>query len=192
MEYFKEAVEHATERLRVNISDETEFYVVDLLFRYADAKALASGHLHTETGTFAELFLRSQEQTGDRRALTLKYIGDTTLFLTGFFSDSFQRSLVDIDYYASLGKASYQNLLDLLSARVIQWRLEDVFDELSEKYVELMDVLAEVASCDGLQHAAGLLRLYERWVRTRSRRDEALLRKKGIIALNTSSPHVLH
>ena len=75
---------------------------------------------------------------------------------------------------------------------LVELRLEDVFDELSEKYVELMDVLAQVASCDGLQHASGLLRLYERWVRTQSRRDEALLREKGIIPSKTSAPHVLH
>jgi len=192
MEYFKEAVGNATARLRIDISDETEFYVVDLLFRYADAEALVSRHLNTETGTFAELFLKSREQSGDRRAITLKYIGDTTLFLTGFFSDSFQRSLVDIDYYASLGRASYQNLLDLLTARVIQWRLEEVFDELSEKFVQVMDILGEVAVSDGPQQAVDLLRIYERWVRTRSRRDEGLLRQKGIIPLKTTSPNILH
>lgn len=192
MEYFKQAVEDAKERLRVKISDETEFYVVDLLFRYTDVKTLATRHLDTETGTFTELFSKSQEESSDRRALILKYIGDTTLFLTGYFPDSFQRSLVDIAYYASLGQASYQNLLDLLSARVIRWRLEEVFDELSEKFVQVMDILAEVAASDGPQQVMDLLRIYERWVRTRSRRDETLLRQKGIIPLEASSPNVLH
>lgn len=192
MEYFKNAVEDAKERLRVKISDETEFYVVDLLFRYTDVKTLSTTHVETDTGTFTELFLKSQEESSDRRALILKYIGDTTLFLTGYFSDSFQRSLVDISYYASLGQASYQNLLDLLSARVIRWRLEEVFDELSEKFVQVMDILAEVAASDGPQQAMDLLRIYERWVRTRSRRDEALLRQKGIIPLEASPPNVLH
>lgn len=192
VEYFKEAVENATQRLHLNISDETEFYVVDLLFRYTDVKALAMRRFETETGAFAELFLKSQEEPSDRRARILKYIGDTTLFLTGYFPDSFQRSLVDIDYYAGLGQTSYQNLLDLLSARVVQWRLHEVFDELSEKFVQLMDVLAEVAASDGPQHEVDLLRLYERWIRTRSRRDEALLRQNGIIPLETSAPNVFH
>jgi hypothetical protein len=192
MEYFKKTVENAKERLQVKISDETEFYVVDLLFRYTDVKTLATRHLDTETGTFTELFSKSQEESSERRALILKYIGDTTLFLTGYFPDSFQRSLVDIAYYASLGQASYQNLLDLLSARVIRWRLEEVFDELSEKFVQVMDIVAEVAASDGPQQVMDLLRIYERWVRTRSRRDEALLRQKGIIPLKASSPNVLH
>lgn len=192
IEHFKKAVENATQRLHVNISDETEFYVVDLLFRYTDVKALATSGLALETGTFAELFLKSQEERGDKRAFILKYIGDTTLFLTGYFPDGFQRSLVDIDYYAGLGQTSYQNLLDLLAARVVQWRLEEVFDELSGKFLQLMDVLAEVAAADGPRHAIDLLRIYERWTRTRSRRDEVLLRQNGIIPLEASRPNVFH
>ena len=192
MEYFKEAVEDATERLNVEISDHTEFYVVDLLSRYANIKALTSTELVSEEKTFAELFMESCELKTEGRARILKYIGDTTLFLTGFFSDSFQRSIVDVDYYASMGQASYRNLLDLLAARVVRWGQEEVFDELSGKFFQLMDVLAEVSESSEPQHAADLLRIYERWLRTRSQRDEKLLRKMGIFPTETSSPNILH
>jgi len=192
IEYFKEAVEHATQRLDVEISSNTEFYLVDLLLRYSDVQALSNKNLAAEAETFAELYLKSRGETCGRRALILKYIGDTTLFLTGCFSDSFQRSLVDIDYYANLGRTSYRELLDLAAARMVQWKLEDVFDELSGKFLRLMDVLAEVAASDGPQRASDLLRVYERWLRTRSRRDETLLRQMGIIPLDISSPTVLH
>ena len=192
MEYFKEAVEDATDRLNVDISDHTEFYVVDLLSRYSSIKTLTSSELVSGEKTFAELFLESYELKTEGRARVLKYIGDTTLFLTGFFSDSFQRSIVDVDYYASLGQTSYRNLLDLLAARVVQWGLEEVFDELSGKFFQVMDVLAEISESSGPQHAADLLRIYERWLRTRSIRDEKLLRKMGIIPTETSPPNIIH
>jgi hypothetical protein len=192
MEYFKEAVEDATERLKVEISDNTEFYVVDLLSRYTNINTLTSTKLVSEEKTFAELFMESYELKTEGRARILKYIGDTTLFLTGFFSDSFQRCLVDVDYYASLGQTSYRNLLDLVAVRVVRWGLEEVFDELSGKFFQLMDVLAEVSEASGPRHAADLLRIYERWLRTRSKRDEKLLRKTGIIPTETSPPSILH
>ena len=192
MEYFKEAVEDATERLEVEISEHTEFYVVDLLSRYSNIEALTSAELVPQEKSFAELFMESYELKTEGRARILKYIGDTTLFLTGFFSDSFQRCLVDVDYYASLGQTSYRNLLDLLAARVVRWGLEEVFDELSGKFFQLMDVLAEVSESSGPQHAADLLRIYERWLRTGSPRDERLLRKMGIIPTETSPPNILH
>jgi hypothetical protein len=191
MEYFKRAVEDARKRLGVDISDDTEFYIVNLLSRYADVNALANETMATGTGTFAELYMKSREEGFGKRAVILKYIGDTTLFLTGCFSDCFKRSLVDIDYYACLGRMSYRDLLDLVSLRSVGWKLEDVFDELSEKYIELMDVLAEVVVSDGPQQGADLLRIYERWVRTRSHRDEALLRHRGIIPLGVSTPDTL-
>ena len=192
MEYFKEAVEDATERLKVEISDNTEFYVVDLLSRYTNINTLTSTELVSEEKTFAQLFMESYELKTEGRARILKYIGDTTLFLTGFFSDSFQRCLVDVDYYASLGQISYRNLLDLVAVRVVRWGLEEVFDELSGKFFQLMDVLAEVSEASGPRHAADLLRIYERWLRTRSQRDEKLLRKMGIIPTETSPPSILH
>lgn len=192
MEYFKEAVEDATERLKVEISDNTEFYVVDLLSRYTNINTLTSTQLVSEEKTFAELFMESYELKTEGRARILKYIGDTTLFLTGFFSDSFQRCVVDVDYYASLGQISYRNLLDLMAVRVVRWGLEEVFDELSGKFFQLMDVLAEVSESSGPRHAADLLRIYERWLRTRSQRDEKLLRKMGIIPTETSPPSILH
>lgn len=192
MEYFREAVEDAAEKLKVEISDLTEFYVVDLLSRYANIKALTSTELVSEEKTFGELFWESYELNTEGRARILKYIGDTTLFLTGFFSDSFQRCLVDVDYYASLGQTSYRNLLDLLAARVVRWGLEEVFDELSGKFFQLMDVIAEVSESTGPQHAADLLRIYERWLRTRSKRDEKILRKMGIVPTETSPPSIIH
>ena len=192
MEYFKEAVEDATERLKVEISDNTEFYVVDLLSRYTNINTLTSTQLVSEEKTFAELFMESYELKTEGRPHILKYIGDTTLFLTGFFSDSFQRCVVDVDYYASLGQTSYRNLLDLVAVRVVRWGLEEVFDELSGKFFQLMDVLAEVSESSGPRHAADLLRIYERWLRTRSQRDEKLLRKMGIIPTETSPPSILH
>lgn len=192
MEYFKGAVEDATERLKVEISDYTEFYVVDLLSRYTNIKALTSTELVSAKKTFTELFMESYELNTEGRARILKYIGDTTLFLTGFFSDSFQRSLVDVDYYASLGRTSYRNLLDLLAAQVVRGGLEEVFDELGAKFFQLMDVLAEISESSRSQHAVDLLRIYERWLRTRSRRDEKLLRKLGIIPTDASSITILH
>ena len=191
MEYFKDSVEEATHRLGIDISHETEFYIVNLLFRYADAKALDKKSIATSTGTFAELYLRSQEEGFGRRAIILKYIGDTTLFLTGCFSDSFKRSLVDIDYYANIGRMSYRDLLDLVTTRTVQQFHEDVFGELSDKFIQLMDVLAEVAASHGPQQAVDLLRIYERWLHTRSPRDKGLLRKMGIIPVDTSGPKTI-
>ena len=53
--------------------------------------------------------------------------------------------------------------------------LGDVFDELSDKFPAFVDVLGEVSERTALTSNADLLRLYEKWLRTGSRRSGDLL-----------------
>ena len=47
------------------------------------------------------------ERSGSQQRATLKQVGDLSLFLSGFFADSLQRKLVDVDYYVSIGGYAY-------------------------------------------------------------------------------------
>ena len=40
----------------------------------------------------------------------LRYLGDFSLFTSGFFSDSLSRRAVDVDYYVSMGEFAYGSL----------------------------------------------------------------------------------
>ena len=55
-----------------------------------------------------------------------------------------------------------------------------MFSELAGRFGEFADVLAEVAETSRLASDASVLRLYERWVQTGSRRAAALLAERGI------------
>jgi hypothetical protein len=171
-EYFRELVESAIVRQRVSVSELTSYYVVNLL----------AGFIHLEKSPAAE-----DEPLGVRLALALqtagaaqrdalRKVGDLSLFISGFFSDSLNRRLVDIDYYIQLGACAYGSL-----ARHGDASLSDVYDELAEKFAPMVDVLTEVSEQTALTSDTDVLRLYERWVRTRSRRSGELLAAKGIV-----------
>jgi hypothetical protein len=106
----------------------------------------------------------------------LRSVGDQSLFISGFFSDSLNRSLVDVDYYIHLGGYAYRSL-----ARRGDNTLGDVFDELSDKFANFVDVLGEVSERTSLSSNADVLRLYEKWLRTGSRRSGDLLASRGIV-----------
>ncbi len=57
--------------------------------------------------------------------------------------------------------------------------LARVFAELAEKFVGFVDVLTDLRA-EGCTDDEDLLRLYETWVRTGSRRAARLLRSNGI------------
>jgi hypothetical protein len=125
---------------------------------------------------------RALQRGGREQREGLRQIGDVSLFLSGFFADSLARKLVDIDYYISLGAYAYGSL-----SRRDAEAYAAVFGELAEKFSSYVDVLAEVSDRTSLTSSGELLRLYEKWLRTRSRRSGELLVEQGIVP-NASIP----
>ena len=83
---------------------------------------------------------RAIESGGSEQRARLRSIGDFSLFMSGFFSDSFTRAAVDIDYYKSMGEYAYGSL-----SRSDDDAFADVFGELSRKFVGFVDVLADIS-----------------------------------------------
>jgi hypothetical protein len=170
MEYFKELVDSAIEHQHVDAAQDTTFYVVNLLAGFAAGAALPD----EEPLAFA--LSRALASGGSRQRVELRRVGDLSLFVSGFFSDSLKRKLVDVDYYATLGGYAYGSL-----SRVERDTFSAVFGELAEKFAAFVDVINEVSERSSLSSNTDLLRLYEKWLRTGSRRDGELLSNRGIV-----------
>ena len=114
-----------------------------------------------------------------------KQIGDLSLFISGFFLDSLNRKLVDVDYYVSIGGCAY-NIL----SRAESDTFSPVFAELGEKFVGFVDVLTEVSERTSCSSNTDLLRLYEKWLKTGSRRSGQLLVERGVVPNASSTTRV--
>ena len=173
VEYFRELVESAMQRQHLSAHQLTSFYLVNLLAGYVhfDRSPAAS-----DDEPLGVRFVKALQEAGVRQRDELRQVGDLSLFISGFFADSLTRSLIDIDYYIQLGETAYGSL-----ARRGDDTFGDVFDELSGKFPAFVDVLGEVSERTALTSNADLLRLYEKWLRTRSRRSGDLLASRGIV-----------
>jgi hypothetical protein len=175
VEFFKEQVEAACEHQRLHPQPLTSYYIVSLLSEFTHLDNASAGDAVASGEALGLKLLRALDSGGTTQRLGLKQVGDASLFISGFFSDSLRRSLVDVDYYVSLGGYAYRSLVandDTLSP---------IFAELSEKFVAFVDVLSEVSERTLLTNDADLLRLYEKWLRTGSRRNGNLLAERGIV-----------
>jgi hypothetical protein len=172
-EYFRDLVESALKRQHLEASELTSFYLVNLLagFVHVDRPAVPP-----EDDALGVRFVRALQAAGMRQRDELRQVGDYSLFISGFFADSLARGLVDIEYYMCLGEHAYGSL-----ARRGDDTFGDVFDELSGKFAAFVDVLGEVSERSAVASNTDLLRLYERWLRTRSRRTAELLAARGIV-----------
>jgi len=169
-EYFKELVEGALAHQRIAAGELTSFYVVNLLTGFLQRPA------DEEDGPLAIRLAEALDAAGVRQRTSLKQIGDLSLFMSGFFGDSFQRKLVDVDYYVSIGGTAYTVL-----SRYETDTFSSVFAELADNFVGFVDVLSEVSERASCSSNADLLRLYGRWLKTGSPRCGRLLVERGVV-----------
>jgi hypothetical protein len=184
IEFFKEQVEAACERQRLRPQPLTSYYVVSLLSECVHQHRSAAGETRGFDEPLGLKLLRALHTGGSSQRMGLKQVGDASLFISGFFSDSLRRSLVDVDYYVSLGGYAYRSL------GTSDDTLSPIFAELSEKFVAFVDVLSEVSARASLTNDTDLLRLYEKWVRTGSKRNGDLLAERGIVPSGSASLRV--
>jgi hypothetical protein len=171
-EYFKELVEGALAHQRIAAGELTSFYVVNLLTGFLQQPA------EDDQTPLAFRLAEALDAAGMRQRASLKQIGDFSLFVSGFFADSLSRKLVDVDYYVSIGGTAYTAL-----SRYETDTFSPVFAELADNFVRFVDVLSEVSERASLSSNADLLRLYERWLKTGSRRSGQLLAERGVVPI---------
>ncbi len=173
-EYFKELVDSALARQRVQAGDLTAYYLVNLLCQFVRPDAGGANALDAEP--LAVRLTRALQTGGSEQRARLRSLGDFSLFMSGFFSDSFRRRPVDVDYYVSMGAYAYGSL-----SRRDEDTFAEVFGELANKFVGFMDVLADISERTAVSSSADLLRLYEKWLRTGSPREGKRLVNRGIV-----------
>jgi hypothetical protein len=170
VEYFKELVEASMARQHLHAADLTEYYLVNLLCQYIRPDRVDHGD------PLALRLARALESGGSEQRARLRSVGDFSLFMSGFFADSFARLAVDVDYYKSMGEYAYGSL-----SKSDEDAFAEVFGELSRNFVGFMDVLADISERTTLASTTEVLRLYEKWLRTGSVRDGQRLIDRGIV-----------
>lgn len=181
-EYFQESVNDAISDQGIDTNVETSYYLVNLLTSFLYTENLfeqtADGLQFTP---LAVLYAQALESQGKHsRCHTLQRMGDVALFVAGVFSCSLNRKLVDVDYYIAMGGNAYSYLSSTHPGAHQGSSYRLIFGELAEKFTDFVDVLARVSESTNSESDKDILRLYEMWVRTGSKRAAEQLRKLGI------------
>lgn len=173
-EFFRELVQSAMSSQEVQSTQETEYYLVKLLEKFAHPKG------DWFTRPLALDYLESFRSPAADRHHKLKRVADTSLFLAGMFMETLERTLVGPRYYIDLGRLAYGNLAN------DEARLVWPFAELSHRFEEFVQVLSEISFNDLFPGDRHLLRAYRRWLLTGSERDRAWLMRQGLIPVTGS------
>ena len=182
VEFFKEMVEDSMARHRMQAGDLTSYYLVNLLCQFVRL----DGRAQAEFGDpLAFRLARALDTGGTEQRERLRQLGDFSLFVAGFFSDSFKRRAVDVDYYVSMGEYAYGSL-----SQRDEDTFAEVFSDLSNRFVGFADILAEISDRSAIRNSVDTLRLYEKWLRTGSTRDSQKLIDRGILPNYSIKPGI--
>ena len=193
VEYFQSSIDEALDHQSIDVEPETAHYLVQLLSFFSRSENF---YERTPEGyqlkPLALMYAdAAQEGSIDGRYQAFRRLGDVSLFICGVFSDSLSRKVVDVDYYTAMGETAYASVSDELNKSPLR-ALSDVFAELSTKFRDCADVLAEVSDHDPAGNDRDTLRLYDVWLRTGSQRALKQLQALGIHPMETAGGRKQH
>lgn len=177
-ELVSEAAHVSEQRLDV----ELESYLVFLLMRYTEHPEIASRVLALD-------YLEGMQEAGSAREGRLREVGDVCLLLSGLFPQRAERRRVRIGYYVDLGRGAYRQV-----AENCRRGAADLYAQLAEKFVALMDILNAIRALDGSVVHGSPLAALELWSDTGSRQAfRSLVNHTGARALPvTDVPRKVH
>lgn len=179
-EFFRNVVRDILDDRKLSIQEMTEFYVVNLL-----TKAVHSSQENADPNYFelplAILFGKALEAGNQHeRYALLKHLGDQSLFISGFFGESLKGKSVDLDYYVAMGSNAYGCLSNISKKTSEKDFFGQTFGELSGKFTSVMDIISEISERSHTSSNQDILKLYERWLITKSQNLLERLQKMGI------------
>jgi hypothetical protein len=175
--FFWEKLGSALREHRVETAVETEHYLVRLLADFATHPV--------DEEPLALKLLAAKEAPPSVRRRQLREVGDTSLFVSGFWSDSFARRIVDVDYYIGVGGSAYGQL-----AAGDGWgkdRMEKVFEELAVKFGRFVRVLETLSTwVRPASSPQDVVKLYEKYRSTGSSYAASKLASLGVLVGDTN------
>lgn len=183
-EYFREALHSALEKSSTPLTEEAQAYLVLLLSEFTRAERMYAGVDKGDTPALALLLLRAQDAEPEEAIRIYRHLGDSSLYLLGFFKDAKEQQRVGENYYISMGESAYFSVSCLV--RDTTATTAALYAELADRFCELVTLLnmislhgASTAPKDAIsdQH---LLDLVERFRKTGDQQILRILKEHGM------------
>lgn len=182
--FFHDVVDDAMRKKRVEATEAAEYYLVSLLTDYARPDARCNEALERPLTLLLDEALNA---SGKERFEKLRVLGDGVLYVSGFFAPHLETRGVEVRYVTSLGARAYDNAGRMLRGandNANDNGAPDLFFELAEnfeRFAELLSAVAEKLSLSAAPSSVGVLKLYERWLKTGSEELGTELMQRGVL-----------
>jgi hypothetical protein len=131
--FFYDGLSELNKKSLCPVPESIIYYSSDVLDKFA----LSEMYFETSEGKIREKILgikllEATQQTRDVQKRVYKEVGDMSLLICGFFSESVNKKIIDKQYYGQLGRMAYSHL-----------------NTVTPKFLDIPDFYGMVATCFG-------------------------------------------
>ncbi len=184
-EYFRETLQQSLKHRGVQLSELGQVYVVNLLTEFARSEHVFAGTDRGDRPVLVEMMARAQECEPQEAVRLYKHMGDSSLYLSGFFPGAVEKK-VSVDYYVSMGGSAYDAVARLV--RPTAASSSALFSELAERFGELVELLCAMSLHGdktrklGDHEVLGLVERYKNATHPAEQREVAdTLKRQGVV-----------
>lgn len=183
--FFQERIANASKQLKVKLTDEVEFYLVNLLTEFIDPERLNQEFESDILGTPLVFLLKQTVEAPEaKRPVMYRRLGDTSLYIAGYFQDYFNDKTFDINYFIMMGASAYNQAAVLMKSQARETIQPETLNTLASNFMQVVDVVAQASDSFIPAKATDILSIYDRWNRCGSERLRMLLLEHGITPIN--------
>lgn len=166
--WFLEELLEINNRQKSNVSENCIGYLSDLLI-----ESLRKEFLFKKNKYLFDMYIEANSAQDEKnKADKLRFLGDYSLVISGYFTESIKDN-IGIQYYISMGSAAYNQTAAILN--------EEPFEELAVKYIKCLNILNELSAKTLNKDNQDILRLYSFWKVTKNPFTKKKLLKLGML-----------
>ncbi len=158
--FFADELKKASKDLGYMPPQNCYIYLVDLL----NQSVTQNEPLFLDEMLSVKILSAQNESIAERKRI-LRLVGDHSLCLSGLFSSSLKRKVVDVDFYEGMGRLAF----DQLSSSHQDKSGVELFSLLSQHFSQIVSLLSCLGDTLFYQYKQDILRLHDLYGKTQSK-----------------------
>lgn len=141
--FFFDKLQEVNKKSTRPASNQEIFYLSVVLDQFGESKK----YFDEEEGKPREKMLgmkllETSQQSEAQRKRSLREIGDTALFVCGYFHESLNSKVIDVGYYENLGQIAYRRLSNIIPQA---YEVPKFFECISERFNTLSNLISIIS-----------------------------------------------
>ena len=187
LEFFRVELRKSIKKNKAPLDPESETYLVNFLAdkAYPRSQQSSANVLDVLEKPLALIYKTAHEAKGSQKISLMQTVGDTSLFITGFFTEFFNQKTFSRSYYMDLGSSSYHIAANHIAKGYPNHSLlVGIFSFLSNHFYRVAEIISDLSDRLRTSDYEDIYAVHKLWETKKTEQLLKVLKKEGIIPID--------